>query len=107
MLIQRVKTLEEDCGDIKGTVKSIDKSLSALVRLEAHHNSTRDGLGRAFTEISKLETATMASIKTLDDRLRLVELELPTLKLVRGWIVLGVLGVMSLVGVAIFKLIGM
>lgn len=102
---QRVKTLEEDCGDIKDTVKSIDKSLSALVKLEAHHTSTREGLDRAFRSLKDFEAATKASIKTLEDRVRIIELELETLKLVRGWIITGAVGLFGLVGLAVFHLI--
>lgn len=105
VLNQRVNSLEDDCTDIKDTVKSIDKSLSALVKLEAHHSSTREGLDRAFRSLASLDKTATTAIKAIEERVRVIELELETLKMVRGWIIAGVIGVAGLAGTAVFKLI--
>lgn len=79
---------------IEKTLVSISDSLHQLASLEQKHAETRDGLGRAFTQLDNQ-----------NNRLRDVELELPTLKLVRGWIIAGVIGVFGVLGISLFKLV--
>ncbi len=86
----RVTTLEGMVGEIRSAVKSIDGSLKTLAALEAHHSETRASVSRAFTDIEDHET-----------RLRGIEADLPTMRLVRNWVIAGVLGCASLVGVAV------
>lgn len=94
----RVSVLEGAVGEIKTAVKSIDTSLKTLTTLEVHHSQTRDAVGRAFSEIKRLEDG---DIKDHEDRLRGIEADLPTMRLVRNWVITGVLGCTSLVGVAV------
>lgn len=94
MLEFRITNLEGAVGEIRGAVKSIDASLQTLARLELHHAETRDGLGRAFTAINDHEI-----------RMRAVEAEMPMAKLVRNWVIGGVIGVVVLVGVAVVGLV--
>lgn len=86
----RVSALETVVGEVRTAVKSIDASLKALTSLEIHHNQTRESVGRAFIDIEDHEA-----------RLRLVENDLPTMRLVRNWVIAGVIGCTSLVGVAV------
>lgn len=78
---------------IEDTLKQIADNLERLAALEQKHLETRDAVGRAFDAIEKV-----------DHRVRHVELEMPTLKLVRAWVIAGVLGTLSLLGVTIAKL---
>lgn len=78
---------------IENTLKAISENLERLARLEQKHLETREAVGRAFDAIDKI-----------DERVRSVELEMPTLKLIRKWVVTGVLGIVSMLGVALFKL---
>ena len=94
VLFSRVTNLENVVDEVKNAVKSIDQSLRTLASLEVKHEETRSGLNRAFTEIGDHET-----------RMRSVENEMPTLKLVRGWVIAGVVGIMGILGVAIMILI--
>lgn len=80
-------------ASIEETLASINETLRTLTSLEAKHMETRSALERAFTEIGRHE-----------DRLRAIELELPTLKLIRGWVIAGVLSCASMLGVTIFKI---
>lgn len=89
----RVHALEGSVGKIEEAVKSIDSSLQILVKLEAHHAETRGSVDRAFTLIADHEK-----------RMRDLEKEAPVTKLVRGWIIAGVIGVVCLVGVAVIEL---
>lgn len=81
-------------GMIEKTLEAIRDNLTQLAQLEQKHIETREALSRAFDEI-----------KNHDGRLRSIEGEMPTLKLTRGWVISGVLGVLALLGVAIFKLV--
>lgn len=83
----RLKTIEE-------AVKSIADNLSQLTVLEQKHVETREALGRAFVEINDH-----------DARIRTVETEMPTLKMIRGWVIAGVIGIVALVGIAFVNLV--
>lgn len=78
---------------IENTLKAISENLERLAALEQKHLETREAVGRAFDAIDKI-----------DERVRSVEFEMPTLKLIRKWVVTGVLGIVSMLGVALFKL---
>lgn len=80
-------------GMIEKTLEAIRDNLTQLAQLEQKHIETRDALGRAFEQIN-----------AHDNRIRTVEQEMPTLKMVRGWVVSGVIGIVGLLGVALFKL---
>lgn len=94
----RVSTLEKVVGEIGQSVKSIDGSLQALTRLEARHAETRDSLSRAFTAIQRLEDE---DLKDHENRLRAVEADMPTFRLIRNWVIAGVIGIVALVGIAV------
>lgn len=90
----RVSNLESMVGEIRSAVKSIDGSLKVLASLEARHIQTSDAVGRAFAEIKDHET-----------RLRTAEADMPTMRLVRNWVIAGVIGCVSMVGVATASLV--
>lgn len=90
----RITNLEGAVGEIKQAVKSIDSSLQTLARLEVLHSETRDSVSRAF-----------AGHKDHEVRLRSLESEAPTMRMIRGWVVAGVVGTAGLVGVGLFKVL--
>ena len=92
MLEMRVARVESDVTEIKSAVKSIDESLKALVRLEVHHEETRDGLHRAFSEIEKIE-----------ERLSSIEVKMPTLQLTSGWVISALIIAAGATGAAVMK----
>lgn len=94
VLFSRVTNLENVVDEVKNAVKSIDQSLRTLAALEVKHEETRSGLNRAFVSIGDHET-----------RMRTMETEMPTLKMVRGWVIAGVLGIMGILGVAILHMV--
>ncbi|MFA5630333.1 MAG: hypothetical protein WC997_02375 [Porticoccaceae bacterium] len=85
--LYRLKMVEE-------TLKSVSESLRLLATLEQRHLETREALARAFSAVDEN-----------DKRIRAVEVEIPTLKMVRGWVITGVVGCTSLCGIAVFQLI--
>lgn len=81
----RLATIEE-------TLASINETLRQLTALEQKHLETRQALERAFATVAEQEK-----------RLRKIEIELPTLKMIRGWVISGVIGCAGLLGVTLFK----
>jgi len=90
----RVSALEKGFEHISKAVESIAVSLEALARLEEYHKQSRSSINRSFSEIS-----------THDVRLRLLEMEMPLLKLVRGWVITGVIGIVAILGAAVIGLV--
>lgn len=78
---------------IEKTLQAIAESLDRLATLEAQHSQTRETLGRFFNAIEKY-----------DDRVARIEREMPTLKLIRGWVISGVISLIGLVALMIAKL---
>lgn len=67
----------------------------------ARFRSTEDTGGVRGYRLDQLEK----TFEEFDSRLHAVEIELPTLRLVRTWVIGGAVGVMSLVGVAVVALV--
>lgn len=80
-------------GMIEKTLQSIAESLDRLATLEAQHSQTRETLARFF-----------AAIEKSDERVARIEREMPTLKLIRGWVISGVISLIGLVALMIAKL---
>ena len=78
---------------IEDTLKGIRDSLNTLAALEQKHMQTREAIERAFSNIGKI-----------DERVRKIEHEMPTLTLVRKWVIGGMIGIISLLGLTLFKL---
>ncbi len=78
---------------IESTLEAVRENLIKLAQLEQKHLETKESLTRAFD-----------SMNDINARLREIENEMPTLKLVRGWVIAGFVGILTLLGVAIFKL---
>lgn len=92
----KIALLERDVGELKSAIESIreateeiSRAMQSLVALEIRHAETKEALARAFAEIAEQK-------REMND----VKDELPTLRLVRTWVIGGVVGTVSLVGVA-------
>lgn len=79
---------------IEKTLEAVSMNLKQLTELEIKHIETREALGRAFDELANQG-------KRITD----VELEMPTMRLTRGWIIAGVIGIVAAVGLAVVRLI--
>jgi len=90
----RVTNLEKVVERVSDAVKSIAESLQMLTRLDVQHDESRSGLGRAFVAIEDHEK-----------RMRSMESEMPTLKLVRGWAIGGMATFAGAFGLAIIALV--
>ena len=78
---------------IESTLETVSDNLRQLTQLEIKHSETREALGRAFEELA-----------SQSKRIKDMELEMPTMRLTRGWIIAGVIGVISIVGVAALRI---
>lgn len=125
VLDNRVTNLERGFDRVSAAVESIAESLTTLTRLEAHHEETRAGVTRAFSAIEKQEIRLRAveddrvkkedcykchaiqkdTDKAQDTKIASIETEMPTLKMVRGWVIAGVTGILGILGVALLHLV--
>lgn len=94
MIEQRVATLESAVGKIEQAVSSIAQSMQALVRLEERHSQTQDSVQRCFAEIGDHEK-----------RLRELEKSEPVQKLVSGWVIGGIVTILSLIITALLGMV--
>lgn len=78
---------------IENALRSISETLAKLATLEQKHIETREAIERAFDAIADK-----------DKRLRDIETEMPMLKMVKGWVITGVIGIIGLLATAIFGL---
>jgi hypothetical protein len=79
---------------IEDTLQVMSDNLQRLTALEQRHFDTRNSLDRAFETIEKV-----------DVRLKDVELEMPVLRIVKNWVIAAVIGIVGLVGIALFTLL--
>lgn len=86
---------------IERALEKIADSMAMLARLEERHTETREALSRAFKETGE------ARRDTADIRLAIESLkgQIAPLQESRRWMIAGMLGVVSLVGVAVIGLV--
>lgn len=94
LLAYRVEQLENAVSDIRDSVKSIDQTLKLLVVIEQQQEALRKCMESQGMTIAETQR-----------RLADVELELPTLRLVRNWVITGMLAVNGIVGSAAVALL--
>lgn len=90
----RVTNLERVVERVSTAVESIDESLKTLTRLDVKHEEVNKSVDRAFVSLKDHET-----------RIRTVETEMPTLKLIRGWVITGAIALIGLVGISIVNMV--
>lgn len=101
----RLSMLEEAYQEVKQAVKSIAVSLSTLTTLEVRHAETRESLNRAFSQMEMNRLEQKEKNSDYEKRLRAIEEQMPTMKLIRNWVVSGVLGTVGIVGIAAIVLV--
>jgi len=101
----RLNMLEEAYQEVKLAVKSIAVSLNTLTTLEVRHAETRESLNRAFSQMESNRLEQKEKNADYEKRLRAIEEQMPTIKMIRNWVVTGVLGTVSIIGVAAIVLV--
>ena len=89
----RLQQIEKNLEAITRTMQDNAESMKLLVSLEQKHTETREAMARAFTQLTEHE-----------GKIRAVELEMPTIKLVRNWVIAGVIGVFAIFGTQVVRL---
>lgn len=79
---------------IEDTLEKVSETLGKLAVLEQRHIETREAIERSFSEI-----------KALNERMRVVELDMPMLRQIKNWIVSGVVAVIGVVGMAVWEVV--
>lgn len=97
----RMHAVERAVQDIRDAVGQIAEAMVKIARLEERHQETRESLGRAFDRLDVSESALH------DVRVEIVTLraDIKPLQESRDWIVRGMVGIVSLVGVAVVGLV--
>lgn len=83
-----------DVVEIKKTLEKLTDVLQVVTELRVQQNHTSDAIGRAFNKLDKHEA-----------RLVPIENAMPALKEARRWVVGGVLAGVSMMGVALLKMV--
>lgn len=94
VLEHRISRVENDMMEMREAIKMIAESLRTLASLEAHHAETRSGLERAFSRI-----------EDIDEKLGVIAVDLPVLKLTSGWIMRGMVGAVAIMGMSIIVMV--
>jgi len=90
----RLANLEASYSEIREAVKGIDGSLQKLASLEERHLASQEAMRHVAGQATDHE-----------GRLRDVEKDMPTLRLVRGWVMAGVIGCAGLTGVSVWQVV--
>ena len=86
-LAEQNEAIRSDVSEIKREVEALSKSFERLARLEERQDGQKDAVARAFTKV-----------EALDDRIKKIEVQEPVAKLVQKWVIMGVIGVVSIFG---------
>lgn len=102
---QQIQTMAADVADIKEQLRTLNGSLERMARLEERQINHVAALDRAFKLVADNDDRTTAKIINLDSRVKSLEVQEPITSLVRGWVIGGVIGVVSMVGISAGTLI--
>ncbi len=90
----RVTSLETSVERIDRAVERISDSIERISNAISVQRVNSDSIARSWRAVEDHE-----------QRLRAVESDMPTLRLIRNWVVAGVVGTLALVGVAAARII--
>jgi len=88
LMQQQMDRLVVDVSEIKSTLKELSSSMERVARLEERHTNNSDAISRAF-----------AKLEDHDSRMMRLETEAPLTRMVRRWVIAGVIGVAGVVGI--------
>lgn len=87
----------ESASLIAYRLAQIEKTLSSLVE----QNARIIAIEQRMLEMREAQDRAFKSIKDSDGRIRTIETEMPTLRLVRGWVIAGMLAVIAASGTVV------
>jgi len=97
----RMKMLNRDINEIKRSISKMADAIKTLAVLEQKHYGLSEAVKRAHERIDHQGKVTVG----LDGRLRLIEVEIPVVRLASGWVFKAALGVLALLGAAALAVI--
>lgn len=98
-----VVRMSESAASMAKSVSQVSEGMKKLIELEVSHGETRSGLGRAFSEIKKVDDRVTRIECEMDDRVTKIEGEMPTLKLSRLVVAMCVGGILVIAGNKIWE----
>lgn len=93
--------LRSDMSEMRQSLNGVQKALESLVRMDEQQNNQRQAISRAFDEIAKERDRR----ETMESRVHLLEVDAPSYRELRRWVIGGVLTGLTLMGAAVFKLL--
>jgi hypothetical protein len=101
LLAASMGALQSDVAEMRASMKSMERAMESLVRIDEQQSNQRAAIGRAFDEIKDERKAR----ETMAERVHLLEVDAPSYKELRRWVVGGVLtGIMALLA-ALFTIV--
>lgn len=95
VLNSELRSIAKSLDEVKGSLASLCTAMAndrtQVARLEERHLGHASALERAFEKLTSIE-----------QRIQLVELEQPVTKMVRGWVIAGFCGFVSLAGAQLY-----
>ncbi len=105
LLASAINDLKAELRDIRDGMNGMRQALEALVRIDAEQINFRQSIGRAFDEIKQEREKR----EKIDERIHLLEVDAPSYRELRRWVIGGVLtGVAALLAsmfAIVFKII--
>jgi hypothetical protein len=101
LLAAGIMELKSDVGDMRLSLQGMQRAMEALVRIDEQQINMRSSIGRAFDEVREERQKREA----LDSRLHLLEVDAPSYKELRRWVVGGVLTGVAMLAAALLKVV--
>lgn len=99
LLAGSMSELKSDVGEMRASLSAMQRAMEALVRIDEQQITIRSSLGRAFDEVKEERNRR----ELLDARVQKLEVDSPSYKELRRWVIGGVLAGMAMMGAALFK----
>ena len=101
VLAAKIDGMADRMVNIENTMGRLAEAMVQIARLESNMSNTGESIKRAFESISALASAIEHNTTALDARIRPLEDNAPVSKLVNGWVLAWIAGVVGLIGGAV------
>ncbi len=101
LLAGTLSELKTDVGEMRSSLLGMQRAMEALVRIDEQQITIRGAIGRAFDEIKEERSKR----EDLDARVQKLEVDAPSYKELRRWVIGGVLAGMGMLAAALLKII--
>ncbi|CAN7307141.1 hypothetical protein LJR296_001450 [Cupriavidus necator] len=90
-------------SQMERAVTKLVEQNATIIAMEQRHLETREALERAFKAIKDNDAKHQEAIRGVDTRVRNIEVEMQSLRMVRGWVITGVLAVVAASATVVLK----